>query len=121
MPSHYGSPVTCWRRLNQWSEDGTWEQIWQALLQQMDEQQKLDWTKAFLDGSFVPAKKGRENRKNQGWYRKSEVNPEIVPMSWLQSHHFRQHLRMGNQTLHSSEKGSKGEKGSSGSDWIGLW
>ncbi|MDR6227474.1 transposase [Desmospora profundinema] len=58
MPSHYGSPVTCWRRLNQWSEDGTWEQIWQALLQQMDEQQKLDWTKAFLDGSFVPAKKG---------------------------------------------------------------
>ncbi|MFC4075958.1 transposase [Salinithrix halophila] len=52
------SPVTCWRRLNQWSENGTWEQIWQAILQQMDEQQKLDWTQAFLDGSFVSAKKG---------------------------------------------------------------
>jgi hypothetical protein len=29
-----------------------------ALLSQLDGQQKLEWAQAFLDGSFVPAKKG---------------------------------------------------------------
>jgi len=58
MPREYGSPTTCWRRLRAWSEDGTWERIWRALLGQLDAQGKLDWSQAFLDGSFVPAKKG---------------------------------------------------------------
>jgi hypothetical protein len=38
--------------------DGTWEQIWRTLLSQLDAQGKLEWGQAFLDGSFVPAKKG---------------------------------------------------------------
>lgn len=58
MPERYGSYVTCWRRLQTWSEDGTWERIWQALLGQLDAEAKLEWAQAFLDGSFVPAKKG---------------------------------------------------------------
>lgn len=58
MPREYGSPVTCWRRLNQWSNDGTWERIWRTLLSQLDAAAKIEWTQAFLDGSFVPAKKG---------------------------------------------------------------
>jgi transposase len=58
MPRRYGSPTTCWRRLQQWSVDGTWEQIWRALLSQLDAQTKIEWAQAFLDGSFVPAKKG---------------------------------------------------------------
>ena len=58
LPREYGSDTTCWRRLNQWSEDGTWERIWRALLSQLDAAQKLAWAQAFLDGSFVPAKKG---------------------------------------------------------------
>ena len=58
MPSEYGSDTTCWRRLQEWMEDGTWERIWRTLLSQLDEQQKLEWAQAFLDGSFVPAKKG---------------------------------------------------------------
>jgi hypothetical protein len=32
--------------------------MWRGLLVLLDEQNKLEWTKAFLDGSFVPAKKG---------------------------------------------------------------
>ena len=58
MPREYGSPSTCWRRLKAWEENGTWERIWRSLLTLLDEQDKIEWTKAFLDGSFVPAKKG---------------------------------------------------------------
>jgi transposase len=58
VPRAYGSPATCWRRLSAWAADGTWERIWRTLLSQLDAQGKLEWTQAFLDGSFVPAKKG---------------------------------------------------------------
>jgi transposase len=58
VPREYGSPTTCWRRLKTWEEDGTWERIWRSLLALLDVLGKLEWTKAFLDGSFVPAKKG---------------------------------------------------------------
>ncbi|MFC7442726.1 hypothetical protein [Laceyella putida] len=55
MPRKYGSPTTCWRRLQQWTEDGTWDRIWRALLLQLDSQSKIEWAQAFLDclvGSF---------------------------------------------------------------------
>jgi transposase len=58
LPREYGSPVTCWRRLQQWSDNGIWERIWRALLSELDAQSKLEWAQAFLDGSFVPAEKG---------------------------------------------------------------
>jgi transposase len=58
VPRVYGSPATCWRRFRRWAADGSWEQIWRALLSQLDAHGKLEWTRAFLDGSFVPAKKG---------------------------------------------------------------
>jgi transposase len=58
VPREYGSPSTCWRRLKAWEEDGTWERIWRSLLTLLDKQDQIEWTKAFLDGSFVPAKKG---------------------------------------------------------------
>src|SRR5215212_5149537 len=54
----YGSPTTCWRRLKAWEEDGTWEKVWRGLLALLGERGNLDWDKAFLDGSFIPAKKG---------------------------------------------------------------
>jgi transposase len=58
LPGEYGSDTTYWRRLDEWSEDGTWERIWRALLSQRDDVGKLEWAQAFLNGSFVPAKKG---------------------------------------------------------------
>ena len=58
VPRTYGSPATCWRRFRNWAADGTWEQIWRTLLSQLDAQGQLEWAQAFLDGSFVPAKKG---------------------------------------------------------------
>lgn len=58
LPERYGDDSTAHRRLTAWQADGTWERIWQAFLSALDEQRKLEWAKAFLDGSFVPAKKG---------------------------------------------------------------
>jgi transposase len=58
LPAAYGAPVTAWRRLRTWQEQGVWQRIWQTLLASLDAQHRLDWSTAFLDGSFVPAKKG---------------------------------------------------------------
>ncbi len=58
LPRKYGSDSTCWRRLNAWSLDGTWERIWRTSLSQRDAAGKLEWAQALLDGSFAPAKKG---------------------------------------------------------------
>lgn len=58
LPERYGDDSTAHRRLVAWQADGTWERIWQIFLSTLDEQGKLEWTQAFLDGSFIPAKKG---------------------------------------------------------------
>jgi transposase len=62
LPRQYGSPSTCHRRLQEWQEQGVWEQIWLIFLGALDQQGKLDWRQTFLDGSFVPAKKGERYR-----------------------------------------------------------
>jgi transposase len=58
LPPRYGSKSTCHRRLNQWQGQGVWEKIRLTFLGTLDRQAKLDWDAAFLDGSFVPGKKG---------------------------------------------------------------
>jgi transposase len=58
LPPDLGDDSTAHRWLVRWQEDGTWEKSWLTLLSTLDAQGKLDWAQAFLDGSFVPAKKG---------------------------------------------------------------
>jgi len=58
LPEEYPSPSTCWRRLRDWEGAGVWEKVWKYLLSELDEQQRLDWSGNFADGSFAPAKKG---------------------------------------------------------------
>ena len=69
MPREHGSYVTAWRRLRRWQEEAVWTGIWQAFLASLDEQGKLMWTRAFLDGSFVPAKKGEKKSGPRRWAR----------------------------------------------------
>jgi|DewCreStandDraft_3_1066083.scaffolds.fasta_scaffold00171_4 transposase len=56
MPRRYGGPVTCRRRLRRWQREGVWERLWRAYLALLERQ----WTQAFPDGTFVPAKRGGE-------------------------------------------------------------
>lgn len=58
LPARYGSKSTCHRRLQEWQQAGVWEQLLAVFLSTLDAQAKLDWEQAFLDGSFVQAKKG---------------------------------------------------------------
>ncbi len=58
LPEEYPSPSTCWRRLQQWEEDGVWLKMWRAFLGELDERGRLRWENVFIDGTFVPAKKG---------------------------------------------------------------
>jgi transposase len=58
LPREYGAPTTVWCRLKTWGEAGVWERIWRAALAILDVRGQLDWTMAFLDGSFASAKKG---------------------------------------------------------------
>src|SRR5512144_3256173 len=58
LPKEYPSPATCWRRLAQ-----------------LDHQGQLDWSEAFMDGTFAPAKKGglaserhAKARGQSAWY-----------------------------------------------------
>jgi len=60
LPREYGAPTTVWRRLRPRGELDVWEHIWRAALAELDRQGELDWSMAFLDGSFAPAKKGGE-------------------------------------------------------------
>jgi transposase len=58
LPPKYGRRSTCHQRLQEWQDQGVWERIRLKFLSTLDAQAKLDWSRAFLDGSFVPGKKG---------------------------------------------------------------
>ena len=53
-----GSGMTCWRRLRDWHEAGVWYALHQVLLDSLGAADQLDWSRAALDSSSVPAKKG---------------------------------------------------------------
>src|SRR5256714_10826263 len=54
----FGSGMTCWRRLAQWHEAGVWQRLHELLLAELNAADKLDWSKAVIDGSHVRALKG---------------------------------------------------------------
>jgi transposase len=53
-----GSGMTCWRRLKEWHEAGVWQRLHQVLLDRLGEADRIDWSRASLDSSSVPAEKG---------------------------------------------------------------
>ena len=57
-----GSGMTCWRRLDEWTQAGVWEKLHQALLNHLEAAGKIDWSRACIDSASVAApyaKKGR--------------------------------------------------------------
>ena len=67
LPAEYPSPATCWRRLHDWEEQDVWLRIWRAFLGELNRKGLLDWSEAFIDGSFASAKKGAlESAKPSG-------------------------------------------------------
>jgi transposase len=53
-----GSGMTCWRRLHEWQQQGVWQRLHEAMLAKLHQADKLDWSRAVVDSSFLPALKG---------------------------------------------------------------
>ncbi|GHA78831.1 hypothetical protein GCM10010330_35740 [Streptomyces tendae] len=54
----FGSGMTCWRRLAEWTEVGVWPRLHAALLAQFRSANALDFSRAVVDGSHIRALKG---------------------------------------------------------------
>ena len=54
----FGSGMTCWRRLERWTEVGVFDQVHQILLAKLNAANRIDWSRAAMDGSHIDAKKG---------------------------------------------------------------
>ncbi len=58
LPSRYGPYQTAHRRFQNWVRSGVIEKILLALAQHLKDAGGLDLKECFVDGTFVPAKKG---------------------------------------------------------------
>src|SRR5258705_3398425 len=103
LPREYGAPPTVWRRLKRWGEEAIWERIWRAALAALDQHGQLDWSMAFLDGSFVPAKKGGEyvglTRKGKGTKWMLVVDGNGLPLGFHLDSANKAEVRLAEQTL----------------------
>jgi transposase len=52
---------TCTRRLDEWTEQGVWQQIHELFLAKLRGADLLDWSRVLVDCSFVKAPLGGEN------------------------------------------------------------
>jgi len=53
-----GSGSTCWRRLRDWQAAGVWRRLERTLLQRLSDADQIDWSRAAIDSTTVPAKRG---------------------------------------------------------------
>jgi transposase len=58
LPDRYPPRQTCHRRFQQWRKAGVFQRIIKELAADLQERGGIDIREAFIDGSFVPAKKG---------------------------------------------------------------
>ena len=54
----YGSGMTCWRRLRDWTEAGVWPALHELLLAELQGADRLDWSRAVIYSSHLRALKG---------------------------------------------------------------
>lgn len=66
----FGSGMTCWRRLAEWTEAGVWPRLHEVLLADLRSANALDFSRAAVDGSHIrgpktgrsPVDRGRAGR-----------------------------------------------------------
>lgn len=74
-----GSGMTCWRRLKEWHEAGIWQRLHRVLLDRLGEADRIDWSRASLDSSSVPAVGGA---LKPGRIRRIEANRARSAILW---------------------------------------
>jgi transposase len=60
LPREAGRPSgqTCWRRFDEWQKAGVWLQLVERLQKRLAEADLIDWQRAIVDSTIVPAKRG---------------------------------------------------------------
>jgi hypothetical protein len=58
LPGRYGSHQTAHRRYQNWVRSGVMHEVLLAIAQDLKDRGGLDLRECFIDGTFVPAKKG---------------------------------------------------------------
>jgi transposase len=58
----FGSGMTCWRRLKRWTDAGVFDRLHQILLARLNAANRIDWSRAVMDGSHIDAKRGCRHR-----------------------------------------------------------
>ena len=51
----FGSGMTCWRRLERWTKADVFDQVHQLLLAKLNAANRIDWSRAAVDGSQIDA------------------------------------------------------------------
>lgn len=63
LPKDFGvSPVTCWRRFDEWTNAGVWDKAHRKLLTRLAEKGALDIDRVIVDSASVRAVKGGHTR-----------------------------------------------------------
>jgi transposase len=64
LPRLEGMPSgqTCWRRLDEWERAGVWAALLERLQTRLADADAIDWSRAIVDASLVPVKKGAPRR-----------------------------------------------------------
>jgi transposase len=50
-----GCGMTCWRRLRDWEAAGVWKHLHELLLAELNQADKIDWTRAISDSALLRA------------------------------------------------------------------
>jgi len=75
LPPRYGAYQTVHRRFQRWVRTGVLEQVLLAVARHLQEAGGLDLTECFVDGTFVPAKKGGD--------KSATPSGAKAPKSWV--------------------------------------
>ncbi|MBT3164448.1 transposase [Streptomyces sp. Vc74B-19] len=73
----FGSGMTCWRRLAEWTEAGVWSRLHEVLLAKLRSANALDFSRAAVDGSHIRASKGAA-RPDEGLSTGTEPAADVV-------------------------------------------
>jgi transposase len=73
LPKRYPPRATCHRRFQLWVKHGVLERVVKALAQDLKDRGGIGLDECYVDGSFVPAKKGAPllGKQNGGWVQRS--------------------------------------------------
>lgn len=74
LPRRYPPASTCHRRFQRWVNDGVLPKVLAALRRDLQKRGGVEDVEAFIDGTYVPAKKGGPASANAG--------PAMRPRSW---------------------------------------